>query len=95
MFRRFERDQVCVGGHISTAALEKQVRPSGELAKFRAQKRLAHGARWELRIESAFRIKADLTWKDGAVTEALSRHEGRGIEPGRSSPEAKRIAGVA
>jgi len=68
---------------------------SGELAGLRAQKRLAYGAQWELRIESAFRIKADLTWKDAAVTEALSRHEGRGIEPGRSSPEAKRITGVA
>jgi hypothetical protein len=68
---------------------------SGELAGLRAQKRLSYGTQRELRIESAFRIKADLTWKDGAVTEALSRHEGRGIEPGRSSPEAKRIAGVA
>jgi hypothetical protein len=65
------------------------------LAGLRAQKRLAYGAQWELRIEPAFRIEANMARKDRAVTEALSRHQGCGIEPGRSSPEAKRIAGVA
>jgi hypothetical protein len=71
------------------------VRRSPELAGLRAKKRLAYGAQWELWIEPAFGIEADMARKNRAVTEALSRHQGRGIEPGRSSPEAKRIAGVA
>jgi hypothetical protein len=71
------------------------MRFSGELARLRAQKRLAYGAQWKFRIESAFRIEADLARKDCAVAEASSRHEGRGVEPGRTSPEAKRIACVA
>jgi hypothetical protein len=68
---------------------------AGKLVRLRALKRYAHGAQWELWIESAFGIEADLTRKDGAVTEAPSRLEGRGIEPGRSPPEAKRIIRVA
>jgi hypothetical protein len=68
---------------------------SGELAEFRTNERLAYGAQWELRIEPAFRIEADLARKDGAVMEAPSRHQGRGIEVRRPSPEAKRIAGFA
>jgi hypothetical protein len=68
---------------------------SRELTGFRTHERLAYGAQWELRIESAFRIEADLARKDCAVMEAPSRHQGRGIEPGRPSPEAKRIAGFA
>jgi hypothetical protein len=87
--------EVSVGSHISAAALEKQVRLSGELAGFRAEERLANRAQWELCVESAFRIEADLAGKDGAVTEAPSRLEGRGVEPGRPPPEAKRIICVA
>jgi hypothetical protein len=68
---------------------------SRELAGFRALERLAYGAQWELRIESAFRIEAGLARKDGAVMEAPSGHQGRGIEPGRLPPEAKRIISVA
>jgi hypothetical protein len=95
MLRGFERNQVSFGRHLCTAALEKQVHFSGELAGFRAQKRLAYGAQRELWIESAFRIEADLTRKDRAVTEASSRHQGRSIEPCRLPPEAKRIIRVA
>jgi hypothetical protein len=95
MLPGFERDQVSVGHHLCAAAPEKQVHFSSELAGFRAQKRLAYGAQWELWIESAFGIEADLTRKDRAVTEALSRHQGRSIEPRRLPPEAKRIACIA
>jgi len=68
---------------------------SRELARFRTYERLTNGAQWELRIESGFRIEADLARKDGAVMEAPSRHQSRGIEPGRPPPEAKRIGCVA
>jgi hypothetical protein len=95
MLRGFKRDQVSVGHHLCAAALEKQVHFSGELARFRAQKRLAYGAQWELWIESALRIEPDLTRKGRAVTEAPSRHQGRGIEPCRLPPEAKWIACIA
>jgi len=67
---------------------------SGEMPGLRAQECLAYGAQWEFWIEPAFGIEADMARKDRAVTEALSRHQGRGIEPGRSSPEAKWIASV-
>jgi len=68
---------------------------AGKLVRPRALKSPAHSAQWELWIEATLRIKADLARKDGAVTEAPSGHQGRGIEPGRSPPEAKRIIRVA
>jgi hypothetical protein len=68
---------------------------SRQLAGFRAQESLANRAEWKLRIETAFRVEAYLARKDGAVMETPSGLQGRGVEPGRPSPEAKRIAGFA
>jgi hypothetical protein len=68
---------------------------ASELVRPRAQKRLTYGAQWELRIESAPEIEANLAGKDRAVMKPPSRHQGGGIEPGHPPPEAKWIAFVA